>query len=103
MYDNVIKLISETITIDSYGDRVIEETENVVFAELKSISMSEFYQSQAVGLKPEIKFVLPDVLEYNGQKRLKYTPYQGTEEIYTVLRTFQNGNLLELVCKKGIE
>jgi len=103
MYDSIITLISETKTVDDYGDAIITTTENVVFADIKSIGQSEFYQAEAVGLKPEIKFVIPDFLDYHNEKRIKFTPFNGEEEEYTVLRTYRANNTLELVCKRGID
>ena len=104
MFDSVIKLMSESKVVDKYGDTIVEVTELSVFAELKSIGQSEFYQAQSLGLKPEIKFVLPDYLEYKGEKRIKFQGFGDAEEHeYTVLRTFRNSNMLELVCKRGID
>lgn len=103
MFNSVIKLIKETITVNEYGESVPTATERQIFAEVKSISQSEFYQAQAVGLKPEIKFLIADFADYEGEKKLKYTPFGGTEEIYTVLRTYRNKINLEIVCKRGIE
>lgn len=104
MYDAVIKLISENKEVDEYGDMVIKETERSVFAELKSIGQSEFYQAQALGLKPEIKFVLPDYLEYRWEQKLRFQDFGEEEEReYSVLRTFRSNNTLELVCKRGID
>lgn len=104
MFDNVIKLVSEVKNTDEYGDTQVTKNEKVVFAELKSIGQSEFYQAQAVGLKPEIKFVLPDYLEYNNEQIVRFTEFgKETEEEYTVLRTYRNNNLIELVCKRGVD
>lgn len=103
MYDSVITLVSEVPTIDEYGDPVMTSTSRQVFAELKSIGLSEFYQAQAVGLKPEIKFVIADYLDYNNEETIIYTPYNGTEEVYKVLRTYRQNNSLEIVCKRGID
>lgn len=103
MYDNVITFVSEAKTVDEYGDSVVTETKRNVFAELKSIGQSEFYQAQAVGLKPEIKFVIADFLDYQNEQKILYAPFNGTEEEYTVLRTYRTGNSLELVCKRGID
>lgn len=103
MYDSIITLIAETNTVDEYGDTVTVETERTVFAEVKSIGQNEFYQAQAVGLKPEIKFVIADFADYQNEKKLKYTPFGGTEEVYTILRTFRTRYNLEIVCKRGIE
>ena len=103
MYDSVIKLISETKTVNQYGDTVFAETERQVFAQLRSIGQSEFYQAQATGLKPEIKFVLPDYLEYRNEKRIKFRDFNETEEEeYTVLRTYRNNKEIEIVCKRGV-
>ena len=103
MFDSVITLMKETNTVDSYGDTTQTFTERQVFAEVKSIGQSEFYQAEAVGLKPEIKFVIADFADYQDEKQLKYTPYGGVEEIYTVIRTYRNKINLEIVCARGIE
>lgn len=103
MFDDTIILVSETDTVDEYGDTVSTTTERQIFAEVKSIGQTEFYQAQAVGLKPEIKFVIADFADYQNEKVLKYTPFNGTEELYTILRTFRTNNRLEIVCKRGIE
>ena len=103
MFDSVITLMKETNTINEYGDTVQTFAERTVFAEVKSIGQSEFYQAEAVGLKPEVKFVIADFADYQNEKQLKYTPFGGTEEIYTVLRTYRNKINLEIVCARGIE
>lgn len=104
MYDQIIKLIGTTTTTDEYADRVSRETERTVFAELKSIGQSEFYQAHAVGLKAELKFVLADYLDYQNEKLLKFKDYNDTEEqIYTIIRTYRAGTELELVCKRGVD
>ena len=103
MYNDVIKLVSVSEDTDEYGDKVQNRSERVVFAELRSIGQTEFYQAQAVGLKPEIKFVLADYLDYENEKILLYTADQGVEEEYSVIRTFRSGNELEITCKRGID
>ena len=107
MYNETIKLVAQTKTTDEYGDWTVTEQVTVVYAEVLSVGMSEFYQAQATGLKPEIKFVLPDYLEYAGQKIVRYAPFTGAETDpeyeYTVLRTYRNGNELELTCKRGVD
>lgn len=103
MYNEVITLISESVAIDDYGDKEKTRTERQVFARLQSVGQSEFYQAMALGLKPEIKFVLPDFLEYKNEKTLKYQPFGGDIEEYSVIRTYRSGNELELVCKRGVD
>lgn len=104
MYEQVIYLVSESRQVNEYGDMDIQRTERSVFAELKSIGQSEFYQAQALGLKPELKFVLPDYLEYQNEKIVLFQEFNAEEkEEFSVLRTYRNGNLLELVCKRGVD
>lgn len=104
MYNDIIELVSETKTVDEYGDTIEKTTARTVFAGLRSIGQSEFYQAQAVGLKPEIKFVLPDFLEYHDEKIIRYKAFNEEEaEEFTVLRTYRNNNELEIVCKRGID
>lgn len=103
MYDQIIKLVKEVNTTDQYGDLIPTRTSREVFAECRSITQSEFYQANASGFKPEIKFVLADFLDYEGEKIVKYKPYGGTEEEYRVIRTYRANNELELVCKRGVD
>ena len=103
MFDSIIKLITEVDTVDEYGDTTTTETERTIFAEVKSIGQNEFYQAQAVGLKPEIKFVIADFADYQNEKKLKYTSFGGTEEVYSILRTYRTKYNLEIVCARGIE
>lgn len=103
MYNEVIILVKEENSRNQYGDLITVKTEREVFADLKSIGQSEFYQAAATGLKPELKFVLPDFLDYEGEKVLKYRPFSGVEEEYRIIRTYRNGNLLELTAGRGVD
>ena len=49
MFNEVITLMKETNTVDSYGDTTQTFTERTIYAEVKSIGQSEFYQAEAVG------------------------------------------------------
>lgn len=97
MYNEVIYLVAKTSTTNNVGDQIKTEERTMRFAKLKSIGQSEFYQAQAIGLKPEIKFVLPDYLDYNNQEEIIYNGFR-----YKVLRTFRTGNELEIVCYGGV-
>jgi SPP1 family predicted phage head-tail adaptor len=103
MFDEAIYLRTETETTDKYGDPEKTITERQVFAQVKSISQTEFYQAQAIGLRPEIKFVIADFYDYQGEQTLKYTPFGGTPQIYEVIRTYRTKTNLEIVCRRGIE
>lgn len=97
MYNDVIYLLSKKRTINNVGDQVETTEKQMRFAGVKSIGQSEFYQAQAHGLKPEIKFVLADYLDYNNQDEIIYHGFR-----YKVLRTYRTGKELEIVCYAGI-
>lgn len=95
-YNEVIVLRNaETVDIDELGDQLFDVTERKVFARCCSIGMKEFYQAAAIGLKPEIKFIIADAADYQGELALMY---HGIT--YKILRTYQAGTELEIVCYK---
>lgn len=70
----------------------------MIFAEIKSIGMKEFYQAQTAGSKPEIKFIITDYMDYQGQEYLIHDNIR-----YKVLRTYRTGNNeLEITCYGGV-
>lgn len=62
-----------------------------VFAKQQSIGMREFYEAAATEYSPEIKFILADYLEYNGET---FAKYEGT--LYRIMRTYRAGQTIEL-------
>ncbi len=71
-------------------------TRRTVFCSLKSVGQSEFYQAATTNYKPELKFVLADYLEYNGESIVKHNDVH-----YRVIRSFRAGQELELVVEKA--
>lgn len=67
-----------------------------VFCAVRSIGMKEFYQSNATDFHPEIKLVLSDYLDYNGET---LAIHDG--QLYRILRTYRTGTELELTCEKA--
>lgn len=67
-----------------------------VFCEVRSVGMREFYQANATDFHPEIKFVLADYLDYQGE-----TLALHDGELYRILRTYRNGQELELTAEKA--
>lgn len=101
--NDVLTLIQTTQGVDDYGDPVNQETTREVLAKLGSIGQKEFYQAHAVGLQPELKFVLADYLDYEGEALAEYTP-PGSEQAqrYRVLRTYRKGQELELILYREV-
>ena len=100
---DVLTFVKQVHSSDEYGDPVITETERTIFCREASIGQKEFYQAQAVGMKPELKLVIADYLDYQGEQLLYYVPKGMTEpELYRVLRTYRTGQELELVCYREV-
>ena len=101
--DEVLTLIQQTQGVDEYGDPVPSETFRVVLCREESIGQAEFYQAHANGLKAEIKLVIADYLDYQGEQLLRYTPLGHTEEqLFRVLRTYRKGMELEITAYREV-
>lgn len=97
---NKIELISydEGTGVDEYGDKVIVQVRRPVFAECKSITQTEFYQAQSVGLKPEIKFKLTTSWDYKSEEEVAFNGI-----VYKVQRTYiTEDDSIEIICYGGV-
>lgn len=91
-------MVNEVATLIKrvYIDGVWTETERQVFCGIRSIGQSEFYQANATAYRPEIKIVLADHLEYNGENIVQYNGQR-----YRVVRTYRVGLELEIVLESA--
>ena len=83
----VIKLIKTTYSKDSYGVSQPTETAREVYAQLDSVTASEFFEGGRNGLNPEYRFRVflwdyqdERVLEYNGKRYSIYRTYEGRND-----------------------
>lgn len=95
--NEILLLIQQTHGEDDYGDLVTKETSRQVFCGVRSVGQKEYYQAHAVGLQPEIKFVLADYLDYENEMLAEYNGQR-----YRVLRTYRSGQELEIVCYREV-
>ena len=95
--NDILILIHQVEGVDEYGDPAITETRRTVFCRKASIGQKEFYQAHAVGLQPELKFVLADYLDYDGEALVEYNGQR-----YRVLRTYRAGLELELTVYREV-
>ena len=94
-----IDLIKYSDSRNEYGDIVRTESRRTVYAGEYSAGMTEFYQGMADGFKPEIKFLLENWLDYQGEEVLEYTPFGASEAVrLRILRVYNRGDYLELTC-----
>lgn len=96
----VIYLLHEVYNEDEYGvlKRGLERRK--VYADVSSVTASEFFNGGLNGLKPELRMTV-FFADYHGENILEY---QGRQ--YTVYRTYiERNDLLELYCelRKGNE
>ena len=71
-------------------------TQREVFCEVRSIGQKEFYDSYATDFYPELKLVLADHLDYEGERLVKHE-----EQRYRVIRTYRAGQSLELTVERA--
>lgn len=93
---DVLTLVSQTYTLDDYGNQIAQETEKVVYCEVGSISQSEFYDAANTELNPEYKFTI-FFGDYDGQSVVKF---QGNR--YAIYRTYRSGDNLELYAERKV-
>lgn len=83
-----IKLVREAYSKNDYGQLVPTKTERKVFAQIDSVSRSEFFEGGRNGLNPELVFRMlasdyheEKVVEYNGKIYGIYRTYLGRNDI----------------------
>ena len=98
MYNEVIELGKPEIVEDKYGNQSKEYVFKEVFAEVKSVSQSEYYTAAQSGFKPVFKFILADYYDYDEEDTVLYGGV-----LYHIIRTYRNGLQLELTVEKKVE
>lgn len=98
MYSEVITLLGKETVVNVLGQgRRKTRSRREIFAKILSVGQQEFYQAQATGLKPEIKFEIADYLDYQNEKELIHEDIK-----YQVLRTYRKGKNLEITVYGGV-
>lgn len=73
-----------------------EDVKREVLCGFRSIGMKEFYASNSSDFHPELKLVLEDYLDYEGETLVDYDGQR-----YRVLRTYRAGLRLELTLERA--
>ena len=83
----------EEVTLVSVDEDTQQETRHTSYAELKSVHVSETYAALAVGLRPELKVVLPNWDDdYHGEQRLEIGSGESAVS-YRVIRAYKADDL----------
>lgn len=94
MFDYEIQLQRKIIIQDEFLQEKIEFESITVLAQKKEVGRFEFYQSHSNKLKISCIFVI-NAIEYDQH----YTHILFEEKQYKILKTYQNGQLMELTCE----
>lgn len=94
MFDDVIYLVTKTITTNDAGDAVPTYSQRRVFAKRKSVRQSEYYQAQTIGLTPEVLFEVRTE-EYASEETLICNNKE-----YSITRAYQKTGTTELTCTR---
>ena len=74
-----------------------ETTESKRFCEEMSVTRTEYYDADNVGLKPEVVLKLSRAGEYNNELTVRY---EG--KVYDIIRNYRtNDGGIELVCQRS--
>lgn len=98
---DVITLVKQAYTTNEYGVQVPTETRRDVFAQVDSVTASEFFEGGRNGLNPELRFTVfafdyedERVVEYNGSRYAIYRTYLARDddlELYAERKGGTNG------------
>lgn len=92
---DIVTLIAENPNAHGVLDTYTETT-RAVFCEIRSIGQAEVYQAKAVGLAPELKVVLSQSFEYQGEKKCSF---HGV--LYKIIRTYvTDADSIELTLER---
>lgn len=92
----VITLITETTTLDTlHVPTVLASSERDVFAQVQSVTGSEWFEGGRNGLNPEYRFTLFKY-DYDGEQIVRYK-----NVVYQIYRTYERRtDEIELYCEK---
>lgn len=96
MVEGIVTLIGKTYSFDDYGNQISTDTEKEVFAEIQSVSQTEFFEAGQTDFKAEYKVIIWDC-EYSNERVIEYNNQQ-----YSVYRTFLKGDKIELYLSQKV-
>ena len=91
-----IYLVDESFEADEIGNDTAILTERGVWADVDSVTQSEYNMAAQNGLKPEYRFRVW-ANEYRGAQKVKYGGKQ-----YRIYRTYKNLDLMELYVEEDV-
>lgn len=99
MYSLTCKLRKVEPQYNDFGAKtqdLIIETE-VPILRRERMRISEFYQANEQGMKPELRIIISN-LNYNGEQELEYM-----DELYSVIRTDESLGDITIIAQRKLE
>ena len=93
---DVIELIKQTVSTNTYGIEEMTETEREVFCKVESVSQTEFYAAANSEFNPEFRFTI-FFGDYQGEALLAFN-----DNRYSIYRTYRTGDDLELYAERKV-
>lgn len=97
MFNHKVTLLNRDESVDEYGNQTKYSKSRDVWADIRSVYASEVYEAGRVGMRPSRVFVLANKRDYHDEPALTYAG-----EIYDVIRSYENGSVIELTVQKEI-
>lgn len=92
-FSDSITLRAVSVALDSFGDVTKSYVETTVWANVKSVTRSEFYSANMAGIKVDIVFEV-HAEDWSNQQEVTYAT-----KAYEVIRAYQKGlGTVELMC-----
>lgn len=96
---SVLKLITETVTTDSFGQQISSSTSRSVYCDLRSVTRSEWATAGQMGLSPELVARMFS-WDYQGEAEAELIPsvigtntlQSGSAVRYGIYRTYQGAD-----------
>lgn len=95
-FKDVGYLCKEKTILDKHRRPKPSYEEEMIYCNIKSVGLMEFYQAQSVGLKPELK-IEARLIDLDGATHFKYN-----DKLYKILRINQKEDIVELVISSMI-
>lgn len=100
MYDDFNEVCDLVAVVETSVDGLltVSETTRTVFCAVLTDQTSTKSEAGKYGIGLELKIKLPDYSEYAGEKFFVYNNIR-----YEVIRTYRNGDMLEINGLRGVE
>lgn len=93
MLNDVAELMQEQIIKTSLGQERKSFVPSEVFCKKKSVTRTEYFTAGQSGFRPSAMFKV-HLLDYDQELYIRHE-----EKIYSIYRTFENGDFIELYCE----